>query len=105
MHARFRAHHFESWTDVFPDRGDQSISTFEIKQAHAANVAGEVSFAYEIGEDQLVERGGENVGSIAGGSECRHKVCGNDDVPNAQRGKEYFAEGADVDDARTVVES
>ncbi len=64
-----------------------------------------MAVVHEVGEGFLEEVGGKDVHGEADGGEAVDEVGRDDDVAEAERGAENFAEGSDVNDAVAGIEA
>ena len=105
VHASHVANDAEEITELALEGGEEDATAFGVESAHAADVAREVTFAEKIREHGLVEMGRTDVHGVAHGEEWIDEIGRNDEVADAKRGEEHFAEGANVDNAGSVVET
>src|SRR6185312_3953957 len=99
MHAGICGADLQAPGQLLPDRLHQRGTPLHVELAHPADVTGEMSLAQEVGHDDLVQRGRESIGGGAGCAEGFGQIPRQHEIPEAQGGKEHFAEGADVNDA------
>src|SRR5579872_233515 len=68
-------------------------------------MSSKVAFLDEIGEHLLIERWHTEIYDAAHKDKAVNQIGRNDEVTETQRGKDHFAEGADVNHAGVGVES
>src|SRR5271170_791306 len=84
---------------------EKNAAAFTIERAHAAEVAREMAFGDELGEHGLMEMRRADVHGVAHGEKGIDEIGGKDKIADSQRGEEHFAESADINNARGVIES
>src|SRR5258708_3891217 len=67
------------------------------------HVTAEMAFSQELGEDELLQQGREEIDRFAMADESIHQLARHDDVSEAESGEEHAAEGSEVDHARRRV--
>src|SRR5271155_3768992 len=68
-------------------------------------MACEVSLSDEISQDSLIKSRRKDVCSISSCGESGYQIPGNNYITQAQRGKQDFAEGSDINDSRIRVQA
>ncbi len=76
----------------------QGVAPFQVHAAHAAQMAGKVTFPQKLGECKLVQRGRKEIERFPRLHELLPKRRWHNEVPYPHSGEEHFAERADVDD-------
>ncbi len=99
MHAGVAAKDFDGGSQFPADAFQQNVRPLSVEHAHAADVTREMTFADEIRKYVLKKSGRSKIHGAADFQKTIDQVARNDQVAQAQRRKQYFAEGADVDHA------
>src|ERR1700751_3991597 len=105
MHSRLGSYDLKCSTQLRIQGLHKAVSPLHVQHLHSPDVACEMSFANEVTYDSLIKSRGENVSRIPICRKRGHQVLRHENRAQPNPRKQYFAECADVNHARVLVQS
>src|SRR5438552_448024 len=105
MQSRLFTSHVDGNPQFIFETLKQRTPPVAIQQPHSADVSREVALTDEVGQHCLKKSGRADVGGEPNHEKSLNQIRWNNDVAEAQRWKQDFAERADVDHSRTTIET
>src|SRR5215467_12067400 len=105
MHSSFSIPGFHQIAQSFANGLNHDRTTFHVKRAHAANVAGEVALSNKISQGSLLDEGRTPIRNPTCCQKGIDQVLGNNQVAESKRRKEHLAKSAYIDDSAISIQA